>query len=146
MHTNSAMFAQANPFRAPTSQVLSSLYRQVGVQTDVESANPHQLVLMLFDSALESIVCARGAVESGDVETKGRAITRASRIVDEGLKSALSPAGGELSSNLANLYNYISMRLMQAHLRNDVKALDECRRLIEPLREAWVGIGAQVQR
>lgn len=140
------MFAQANPFRAPTSQVLSSLYRQVGVQTGVDSANPHQLVLMLFDGVLEAIVQARGALVDGDIEVKGRAITRAARIVDEGLKAALSPAGGELSSNLANLYHYISMRLVQAHLRNDVKALDECRRLIEPLREAWAAIGAQVQR
>lgn len=140
------MFAQANPFRAPTSQVLSSLYRQVGVQTGVESASPHQLVLMLFDGVLEAIVQARGAMESGDVEVKGRAITRAARIVDEGLKAALSPAGGEISHNLSSLYHYVSTRLVQAHLRNDVTALDECRRLMEPLRDAWLTIGAQVQR
>jgi flagellar protein FliS len=103
-------------------------------------------VLMLFDGVLEAIVQARGAMEAGDVEVKGRAITRAARIVDEGLKAALSPAGGEITTNLSNLYHYLSTRLVQAHLRNDVKALDECRRLIEPLRDAWLTIGAQVQR
>lgn len=140
------MFAQANPFRAPTAQVLSSLYRQVGVQTGIESASPHQLVLMLFDGLIEAIVRARGALDVGDIEGKGVAISRAARIVDEGLKAALSPAGGELSRNLSNLYTYVSMRLMHSHLRNDAKALDECRRLIEPLRDAWLAIGAQVPR
>lgn len=140
------MFAQANPFRAPASQLMSSLYRQVGVQTGVESASPHQLVLMLFDGLLESIVRARGALEAGDIESKGQAVTRAARIVDEGLKAALNPAAGEIASNLSNLYTYLSTRLMHAHLRNDIQPLDECRRLIEPVRDAWLAIGAQVQR
>lgn len=140
------MFAQANPFRAPASQLMSSLYRQVGVQTGVESASPHQLVLMLFDGLLESIVRARGALEAGDIESKGVAITRAARIVDEGLKAALNPAAGEIASNLSSLYTYLSMRLMHAHLHNDIQPLDECRRLVEPVRDAWLAIGAQVQR
>ncbi len=140
------MFAQANPFRAPASQVLSSLYRQVGVQTGVEAASPHQLVLMLFDGLLESLVRARGALEAGDIESKGQAITRAARIVDEGLKAALNPAAGEIATNLSNLYTYLSARLMHAHLRNETQPLEECRRLIEPVRDAWLAIGAQVQR
>lgn len=140
------MFAQSNPFRAPAAQVLSSFYRQVGVHTGVEAANPHQLVLMLFDGLLESIVRARGALEAGDIESKGLAISRAARIVDEGLKAPLNPMAGEIATNLSNLYTYVSMRLMQSHLRNDIEPLDECRRLIEPLRDAWFTIGAQVQR
>ncbi|MEO8299152.1 MAG: flagellar export chaperone FliS [Burkholderiales bacterium] len=123
---------------------MSGLYRQIGVQIGVESASAHQLVLMLYDGLLESLVRAQGALRSGDLEAKSRAITKAARIVDEGLKAALSPAGGELSRNLSDLYTYVSMRMMQAHLRNDEAALDECRRLVEPLREAWVAIGAQV--
>lgn len=140
------MFAQANPFRAPASQVLSSLYRQVGVQTGVGSASPHQLVLMLFDGLIESIVRARGALQDGDVETKGIAITKAARILDEGLKPALNPIAGEIATNLGNLYTYLSARLLQAHARNSIEMLDECRRLIEPVRDAWFTIGASVQR
>ena len=40
-----------------------------------------------------------------------------------------------------DLYAYTSLRLMQANRRNDEEALEECRRLIEPLREAWAQIG-----
>lgn len=139
------MFAQANPFRSPASQVMSSLYRQVGVQTGVSTASPHQLVLMLFDGLVEAIVRARGAMENGDVSEKSAAITKAARIVDEGLKPALNPIAGEIAVNLGNLYTYLSMRLVQAHARNDIAMLDECRRLIEPVRDAWLAIGASVQ-
>lgn len=139
------MFATSTPSRSASSLLLSGLYRQVGVETGVASASPHQLVQMLFDGLLESLVHARAALREHQVEAKGRAITRASRILDEGLKAALSPAGGELSQNLDSLYGYVAMRLMQAHLHNDDTALAECQRLIQPVRDAWAEIGAQVQ-
>jgi len=75
-----------------------------------------------------------------DIEAKCKAITRAVRIVDEGLKASLDPAGGELSANLGALYAYIAMRLTEANLNNDAARLDECLRLMQPLRSAWLEI------
>ncbi len=124
--------------------MLSGLYRQVGVETGVKTADPHKLVLMLYDGLLEAIAQARGAMRARQIEAKNRAMTRAVRIVDEGLKPGLSPAGGELSTSLSSLYAYVSMRLMQAHARNDEAALEECRRLITPLRDAWATIGERI--
>jgi flagellar protein FliS len=49
-------------------------------------------------------------------------------------------AGGSLARDLADLYSYLGLRLMQAQLRNDEKLLDECQRLVQPLREAWASI------
>ena len=142
MFALASAFAPRNSFKS--SSMLSNLYQDVGYQTGVSTASPHQLVTMLYDGVLESIAKARGAIASGDIDTKGRAIGRANRIMEEGLRAALDPAGGEITANLSSLYNYIIRRLLQAHLRNDVEALDECRRLIEPVREAWVAIGAKV--
>ncbi|MEY4748215.1 MAG: flagellar export chaperone FliS [Pseudomonadota bacterium] len=138
------MFASASFHRAPSAQSLSGMYRQVGVETGVKAASPHQLVLMLYDGLLEALAQARGAIRVNEVEAKARAITRAVRIVDEGLKAALSPAGGDLTTNLSNLYAYVSMRLLQAHARNDETALEECTRLVQPLRDAWAEIGAHL--
>lgn len=122
----------------------SAMYRQVGVETGVKTADPHRLVLMLYDGLLEAIAQARGAMRQRQIEAKARAIMRAMGIVEEGLRGALSPAGGELSRNLGDLYGYIGMRLMQAHARNDEEALQECTRLIQPLRDAWVEIGGRL--
>jgi flagellar protein FliS len=97
---------------------------------------------MLFDGFVDAVAQARGAMRAGQTELKGRAIGRALRIVDEGLKASLNlEAGGDLAADLNDLYAYTSLRLMQANRRNDEAALDECLRLIEPLRDAWSRIG-----
>lgn len=135
----------ANPFRSPSASNMSGLYRQVGVSSAVDNASPHRLVTMLYDGLLESIAEARGAMGKNDVERKGRAIGRAVRILEEGLRAGLNrQQGGELAQNLNALYTYIGNRLTQANLYSDATLLAECYGLVEPLRDAWIGIGAVV--
>jgi len=116
-------------------------YRQVGVTTGVAAATPHQLVLMLFDGFDEALAQALGSLRDGAIESKCKAITRAGRIVDEGLRANLDlSAGGALAADLRELYAYVSLRLVKANLHNDAAGIDECRRLMQPLREAWASI------
>ena len=132
------------PYSAVTGKAFQSagLYQQVGVQTSVSTASPHQLVGLLFDGYFAAVQRARFAMGQHDVAAKGRAISHAVRIVDEGLKAALNmPAGGKLAADLADLYGYVCVRLTQANLHNDLDALAESERLMQPLREAWTAIG-----
>jgi flagellar protein FliS len=139
------MYQQMSRFATP--QNLSNLYRRTSVEIDVHAATPHRLVQMLFDGLMEAFAQARGAMEAGNVEQKARAIGRAVRILDEGLKAALNlKDGGRLAADLNDLYAYATLRLTQANLRNDVSALEECKRLIQPLREAWTEIGPKVEQ
>lgn len=116
-------------------------YRQVGVSTGVAAASPHRLVQMLFDGFDEALAQALGALRSGAVEAKCRALGRATRIVDEGLKANLDlEGGGTLAADLRQLYDYVSLRLVRANLDNDASGIEECRRLMQPLREAWTSI------
>ena len=137
------MYASQSPFAAASARsAMSGLYAKVGVETAIDAADPHRLVGLLFDGLIESIVQARGAIRERNIAAKGRAIGRAVRIVDEGLKAALNlKAGGALAGDLDALYAYIALRLTQANLHDDERALDECQRLIEPLRAAWSDIG-----
>ncbi|HMO47094.1 MAG TPA: flagellar export chaperone FliS [Rubrivivax sp.] len=134
------MFATASaPAIAPRAG--AGAYRQVGVTTGVAAASPHQLVLMLFDGFDEALAQAQGALRDGAIELKCRAIGRATRIVDEGLRASLDlRAGGALAAELRELYGYIGLRLVRANLSNDAAGIDECRRLMQPLREAWASI------
>jgi flagellar protein FliS len=128
-------------------QQFAGLYAQVGVHTGVSAATPHRLVSMLFEGFSEAVVQAKGAMRAGQVEAKGRHVTRAVRIIDEGLKAALNlNAGGPLAADLSDLYAYTTLRLTQANVRNDEKLLDECLQLIQPLHEAWLAIAAQVEQ
>jgi len=119
-----------------------SLYSQVGVETGVANATPHQLVALLFDGFMEALAQGRGAMRNGHREAKGLAIGRAVRIVEEGLRAGLDlNAGGTLARDLDELYTYLTMRLTMANIRNDEAMLDECQRLVQPLSEAWQSIG-----
>lgn len=134
------MFANAaiaNPFSRQRQ-----VYQDVQVTTGVNGASPHQLVAMLFDGLIDAIAQARGGIRAQNIEVKGRAISRAVRIIDEGLKAGLNlTAGGDLAADLNDLYSYIAVRLTYANRHSDEAALDECVRLIEPLRSAWTAIG-----
>ena len=118
-----------------------SLYSQVGVETGVSGATPHQLVAMLFDGFMEALAQGRGAMRSDEPGAKGLALGRAVRIVEEGLRAGLDlNAGGTLARDLDELYTYLTMRLTLANIRNDEAMLDECQRLVQPLQEAWQAI------
>jgi flagellar protein FliS len=124
---------------------MAHAYRRVGVETSVEDATPHKLVELLFDGYIEAICQARGHMQQGQIEPKGRAIGRAARIVEEGLKACLNlKDGGRLAHDLDSLYGYLTVRLTLANIRNDAQILDECEQLVEPLRQAWKAIGPKV--
>lgn len=138
------MFASTlSPTRAHPS--LASAYARVEVETGTLDASPHKLIQMLFDGLQDAIARARGALASGQIEVKGRAIAHAARIVEEGLKSALDlQAGGKIAADLNALYAYMTLRLTHANLHNDAAALDECAKLLDPVRNAWAEIGPRV--
>jgi flagellar protein FliS len=134
------MFAPA-ALSHTASNVFAGTYRLVGVETGVPAASPHRLVTMLFDGFNDAVAQARNALRQGDVQAKCMAITRAVRIVDEGLKASLDvDSGGPLASDLLALYGYVTVRLTEANLHNDGNALAECAALLEPVRSAWIAI------
>ncbi len=115
-------------------------YRQVSVETSLTDADPHRMIAMLFDGALESIAVARHALAAGDIPGRGKAIGRALRIVDEGLKASLNLSAGELAHNLKALYEYTELRLLMANRAADDRMLVEAASLLATLRDGWAGI------
>lgn len=120
----------------------AAAYQSVKVETAVSEANPHQLVDLLFDGLLESLSLAKAAVEHGDITAKGKQVSRAVRIIDEGLKPGLNLAqGGDIAANLHGLYGYCVLRLTEGNLRGDRTAFDDVAKVIDPLAQAWKQIG-----
>jgi len=121
-----------------TAQRAIHAYTKVGLETGVEAADAHKLVLMLYEGALLALLEARQCMERREVAAKGQAISKAVMIIDGGLKASLDiEAGGELGERLANLYDYMSERLLQANLHNRPELIDEVSRLLTELRGAW---------
>ncbi|POT59434.1 flagellar protein FliS [Citrobacter amalonaticus] len=113
-------------------------YAQVGVESAVMSASPHQLIEMLFDGANSALVRARLFMQQGETTAKGEAISKAINIIDNGLKAGLDQEkGGEIAANLSDLYDYMVRRLLQANLQNDIQSLEEVEGLLSNIADAW---------
>ena len=118
-------------------------YQRINVETSMHTLDQHQLVSLLYEGVLTSLATARGALARGDVATKCNAISKAVRIIEEGLSTALDiEAGGELAQNLSALYDYSLRQLILANARNDDAMLVEVMRLIEPVAQGWNAIKA----
>jgi flagellar protein FliS len=121
-----------------TAQRAINVYTDVGVETGVQAADAHKLVLMLYEGALLALVEAKRHMVQGEIAAKGQALSKAIMIIDSGLKASLDVnAGGELGVRLAALYDYMGERLLQANLHNRPELIDEVSRLLSELRGAW---------
>jgi len=121
-------------------------YANVGLETGVVAANPHQLIVMLYEGAELAVRMAIKHMNEGDVTKKCGAISKASRIILDGLKAALDPdQGGEIAHRLETLYDYMNQRLMLAHVNNQAAPLEEVLGLLRELRGAWQQIGTAGQ-
>ena len=119
-------------------------YNKTGLETAIPSADPHKLILMLFEGATLAVGDAKRHMQRSDIGAKGASISKAIAIIDGGLKASLDiKAGGDLAEKLSMLYQYMNDRLLHAGVKNDVGALDEVTRLLGELSGAWAAIGKQ---
>lgn len=120
-------------------------YSSASAHGGVAAADPHKLILMLMDGALERIATARGCMERKETTEKARLLNRAVSIIGE-LRSTLDmSAGGQIASNLGALYDYMNSCLLKANADNNIKQLDEVSRLLHEIRSAWGMIPAAVR-
>src|SRR5574343_1847311 len=103
-----------------------SAYQQVSLETEVLGADPHRLIVLLFDGAEVALEQALVFLAANDIEGKSRALSKASDIITEGLMASLNlETGGELAQNLHALYMYMVSRLVNDHRNNDANAVRE---------------------
>lgn len=116
-------------------------YAQVEVETVIDQASPHKLILMLFEGAIKSTNQSLLHMQNRNISEKGLAISRTIRIIEEGLKASLDlEQGGAIATQLDHLYDYMLRQLLTASLRNESAPLQEVARLLCELRDAWSSI------
>lgn len=112
-------------------------YGKVAAESEVAYANPHRLVQMLMEGALDKVATAKGCIERKDLAGKSRQISWAMSIIN-GLRSSLDmEAGGEIAVNLDDLYSYMTRRLIDASAQNDAAPLSEVIDLMLEIKGAW---------
>lgn len=121
-------------------------YSRVGMETGIVGANPHKLIMMLFDGAVTAIANASHLMATGNVPEKGRSISHAISIIENGLRASLNKkVGGELAHNLDALYAHLAAELVLANIHNDQQKLLNVKKLLTELQDAWQQIAPDRQ-
>jgi flagellar secretion chaperone FliS len=112
-------------------------------QTKVMTASRGQILLMLYEAAIQNVKKATAATEKQDYATKGVAIGKAHDIINELLNTLNFEVGGEIARNLERLYNYMTEQLVKANMERSAdaanKSLQTVQKLMETLLEGWRG-------
>jgi flagellar protein FliS len=111
----------------------------------VAASDPHGLVLLLMNGALERIAKARGCIANNAYAEKAQLIHRSVQIIDQLRNSLNLQAGGSVAENLDKLYEYMGRRLLNGSVENSLPALDEVNKLLSGIRDSWAQIPKAAQ-
>jgi flagellar protein FliS len=102
----------------------------------VATASPQQLLVMLYDRLALDLERGEQALVDGDRQRAGEQLMHAQEIVLE-LRASLQVDVWDGGPRLAALYAWVLGELIQANLKGDVRRVRDCRKVVEPLRDAW---------
>jgi len=121
-------------------------YQQIRTGGGLEQADPHGLITLLMDGALERIRLAVACIATGNIASRGEAISKAINIIG-GLQDSLNhEVQSPLVGRLEALYDYMNRRLLHANLNADTEALEEVAGLLGQIRDSWVAIPAEARQ
>lgn len=111
------------------------------LENRILTADPVELIQILYEHAIKFVQEARGALAAGDIVGRSKAISRTIGILGELEGSLDKEAGGSIGQNLAALYRYMRTRLTVANLKQEDGPLAEVETLMQTLGGAWKTIG-----
>ena len=112
-------------------------YGQIKNDAQISYASPHQLMLMLFDGAIEAMSMTIGAIQQNNFELRSKQSTRSISVIN-GMRECLDmEAGGDLANNLYSLYSYMAKELFKASFKNDADTVQNIQTMLKDIRESW---------
>lgn len=115
-------------------------------QTQVTTATPGQVLIMLYEGAIQNLKKATKALEQGNRSDKGKYIGKAHDIINELNNSLDHEVGGEITKELERLYNFMITQLIKANIENLNEPLLAVQKNLETLLEGWRVAVAQYQK
>jgi flagellar protein FliS len=110
------------------------------LESRILAADPVELVRILYRTAMDQVREARVHLANGDIAARSRAISKALAALLELSSSLNHETGGDLSRRLAELYDYMQQRLIQANFEQAEEPLNETAGLLATLLEAWQSV------
>ena len=108
----------------------------------VLTASQGQLIVMLYDGANRFLTQASAAMTERQIEDAHIKLRRAELIISHLQASLDFERGGEIAPRLATIYVFCQRHLNQARIHADPQRIDQVRRLLGTLRDAWSQIAS----
>jgi flagellar biosynthetic protein FliS len=119
-------------------------YSAISLESQIAGTTPHQLIVLLFDGAINAMRRAEIYFQAGNVARRGEMISRAINIIDNGLRAGLDhQVGGEIAADLERLYEYVSRQLLLANLSQSATSLPPLIDLMVTLSDTWKAVDPQ---
>jgi flagellar protein FliS len=107
------------------------------LEAQILTAQPIELVRILYRAALDAVRDARTCLAAGDIPGRSKAVSKAGDIIRE-LAVSIKPASApEIARNLLELYDYAQRRLVAGQLEQSDAPLAEVADLLATMTEAW---------
>ncbi len=109
-------------------------------QAKVVGGSPVDLIIMLYDGAIEFLHKAATGINMKNLHIKLKYISNALAIIEELDRSLDMDVGGEVAVNLRGLYGYMMTEIFMANVSNDGAKLLHIASLLKDVREGWTQI------
>ena len=121
-------------------------YQSVATHGGVAAADPHRLIVMLMDGALERIAQARGCMANGATADKNQLISAAIAIIDE-LRVQPRPEGRRPDRREPRrpLRLHVPPAREGEPRATASETLDEVSHLLGEIRSAWIALPAEAR-
>lgn len=107
-------------------------------KNQIETASQEQILIMLYNGAIQFLNVAKKSMEEKDIEGIHNNIIGAQKIIKE-FQSTLDMAnGGEIAQNLFGLYEYLNKKLVNANIHKNIDDLEEVLTHLKDLRDTWL--------
>lgn len=106
-------------------------------KNQIETATPEQVLILLYDGAIQYLNKAKIAIEQNDSEACNINLVGCERIILEFMNSLDMEKGENLAKNLYRLYDYLYNTLVAANVSKNIEKIDEVLKFLQSLRETW---------
>ncbi|SCA58521.1 Flagellar protein FliS [Chlamydiales bacterium SCGC AB-751-O23] len=109
----------------------------------IESASPGELVILLYDGAIDYLTKAQNALQEDGIdriEKFHNNLISCQNIITELTASLDMEKGGEIAKNLFRLYDFMYRKLVSANLEKNNEDLSSIKNMLVQLRDAWMKV------
>ncbi len=114
-----------------------NLYLKQYQQSQIQTASPEKILIMLYDGAIQFLNKALKAIEENNIQECHNNIVAAQNIISEFMNTLNFDIGGDVAKNLYSLYEYLHYRLVQGNINKDPAMVKEVLQHLKDLKQTW---------